>query len=173
MARSSLTFTARSLTFSSIPVVLSRLSWGRSSVGRALEWHSRGRGFDSHRLHQIFAQQKFRALEIGDWNNRKYQCGPLLHFLISLWPVPGFLEHWKLEIGTIENTNAVYSLLSNFIRLDSHRFVFYGRSISFAVPITAPVRSTGKNVKPIVQPGSAPIDNDPVNEAVSNRSCRW
>jgi GIY-YIG catalytic domain len=25
--------------------------WGRSSVGRALEWHSRGRGFDSHRLH--------------------------------------------------------------------------------------------------------------------------
>src|SRR6266487_3926785 len=26
-------------------------SWGRSSVGRALEWHSRGRGFDSLRLH--------------------------------------------------------------------------------------------------------------------------
>src|SRR5207249_3987142 len=25
--------------------------WGRSSVGRALEWHSRGRGFDSLRLH--------------------------------------------------------------------------------------------------------------------------
>ena len=29
------------------------LEWGRSSVGRALEWHSRGRGFDSHRLHQF------------------------------------------------------------------------------------------------------------------------
>ena len=27
--------------------------WGRSSVGRALEWHSRGQGFDSPRLHQI------------------------------------------------------------------------------------------------------------------------
>src|SRR5690606_33606969 len=26
--------------------------WGRSSVGRALEWHSRGRRFDSARLHQ-------------------------------------------------------------------------------------------------------------------------
>ena len=26
--------------------------WGRSSVGRALEWHSRGRGFKSLRLHQ-------------------------------------------------------------------------------------------------------------------------
>ena len=29
--------------------------WGRSSVGRALEWHSRGRGFDSHRLHHVRA----------------------------------------------------------------------------------------------------------------------
>ena len=27
-------------------------AWGRSSVGRALEWHSRGRRFDSARLHQ-------------------------------------------------------------------------------------------------------------------------
>ncbi len=26
--------------------------WGRSSAGRALEWHSRGHGFDPHRLHQ-------------------------------------------------------------------------------------------------------------------------
>src|SRR5436305_837858 len=26
--------------------------WGHSSVGRALEWHSRGRGFDSPWLHQ-------------------------------------------------------------------------------------------------------------------------
>ena len=27
--------------------------WGRSSVGRALESHSRGRGFDPHRLHHL------------------------------------------------------------------------------------------------------------------------
>ena len=26
---------------------------GRSSVGRALEWHSRGQGFDSPRLHRV------------------------------------------------------------------------------------------------------------------------
>ena len=26
--------------------------WGRSSVGRALQWHCRGQGFDSPRLHQ-------------------------------------------------------------------------------------------------------------------------
>ena len=26
---------------------------GRSSVGRALEWHSRGQGFDSPRLHAL------------------------------------------------------------------------------------------------------------------------
>ena len=25
--------------------------WGLSSVGRALAWHARGRGFESHRLH--------------------------------------------------------------------------------------------------------------------------
>ena len=27
--------------------------WGRSSAGRALEWHSRGHGFDPHRLHHF------------------------------------------------------------------------------------------------------------------------
>src|SRR6478752_1172582 len=30
-----------------------RRAWGHSSVGRALEWHSRGRRFDSAWLHQI------------------------------------------------------------------------------------------------------------------------
>ncbi len=30
-----------------------RHSWGRSSVGRALEWHSRGRRFDPVRLHHL------------------------------------------------------------------------------------------------------------------------
>lgn len=30
------------------------LRWGHSSVGRALEWHSRGQGFDSPWLHQFF-----------------------------------------------------------------------------------------------------------------------
>ncbi len=29
------------------------LLWGRSSVGRALEWHSRGRRFDPVRLHDF------------------------------------------------------------------------------------------------------------------------
>ena len=28
------------------------VSWGCSSPGRALEWHSRGSGFDPHHLHQ-------------------------------------------------------------------------------------------------------------------------
>jgi putative endonuclease len=28
-------------------------TWGCSSVGRALEWHSRGRGFDPLQLHQF------------------------------------------------------------------------------------------------------------------------
>ena len=30
-----------------------RVQWGRSSVGRALEWHSRGQEFDPPRLHQL------------------------------------------------------------------------------------------------------------------------
>ncbi len=38
---------------------------GRSSVGRALEWHSRGHGFDSHRLHmKSLETQCFRAFFI-------------------------------------------------------------------------------------------------------------
>jgi hypothetical protein len=39
------------------------------------------------------------ALEIGDRKS----------------PVRAFLEHWKLEIGTIENPNAVYAPLSIFL----------------------------------------------------------
>ena len=35
------------------PAVGSASRWGRSSVGRVLEWHSRGRGFDSRRLHHF------------------------------------------------------------------------------------------------------------------------
>ena len=35
--------------------------WGRSSVGRALEWHSRGQGFDSPRLHHP-PDSRFAAL---------------------------------------------------------------------------------------------------------------
>ncbi len=33
--------------------------WGISSVGRALEWHSRGQGFDSPILHQIALYRAF------------------------------------------------------------------------------------------------------------------
>ncbi len=34
-----------------LPALPGRVARGRSSVGRALEWHSRGQGFDSPRLH--------------------------------------------------------------------------------------------------------------------------
>ena len=38
------------------------VAWGRSSAGRALDWQSRGQGFDSPRLHQrIFKNQKFSS----------------------------------------------------------------------------------------------------------------
>ena len=38
---------------------------GHSSVGRALEWHSRGRGFDSPWLHQL--EQGLERFQF-DWN---------------------------------------------------------------------------------------------------------
>ena len=36
--------------------------WGYSSVGRALEWHSRGQGFDSPYLHQKWTSKKGRPI---------------------------------------------------------------------------------------------------------------
>ena len=39
-------------TTSSLFTITSYLIWGRSSAGRALEWHSRGHRFDPDRLHQ-------------------------------------------------------------------------------------------------------------------------
>src|SRR5262249_41996511 len=36
--------------------------WGHSSVGRAREWHSRGRGFDSPWLHQSSLATARRAI---------------------------------------------------------------------------------------------------------------
>ena len=41
--------------------VLLLKDWGDSSVGRALEWHSRGQGFDSPYLHQFSPQVKIAA----------------------------------------------------------------------------------------------------------------
>ena len=31
--------------------------WARGAVGSALEWHSRGQGFESPRVHQILGMQ--------------------------------------------------------------------------------------------------------------------
>lgn len=55
------------------------LRWGHSSVGRALEWHSRGQGFDSPWLHQIISQ-----------NHAKFpvNCGDDCMFCTALRPVP-------------------------------------------------------------------------------------
>src|ERR1043166_6773770 len=37
---------------------------GRSSVGRALEWHSRGQGFDSPRLHGVAREYAGRLVDV-------------------------------------------------------------------------------------------------------------
>ena len=41
------------------------LRWGHSSVGRALEWHSRGQGFDPPWLHQKTKTYKAKAPPLG------------------------------------------------------------------------------------------------------------
>lgn len=32
--------------------------WGRGAAGSAFEWHSKGRGFDPHRLHHIYLEAR-------------------------------------------------------------------------------------------------------------------
>ena len=42
--------------------IINFVAWGRSSAGRALDWQSRGQGFDPPRLHpRIFKNQKFAS----------------------------------------------------------------------------------------------------------------
>ena len=38
------------------PFVVVYRHWGISAVGSAFEWHSKGRGFESHMLHFFFLQ---------------------------------------------------------------------------------------------------------------------
>ena len=47
---------------------MTRLSfWGCSSVDRALRSHRRGRGFESHQLHQILGAAGMRHLKKSPW----------------------------------------------------------------------------------------------------------
>ena len=55
--------------------------WGRSSVGRALESHSRGRGFDSPRLH--FPAASCATVTLGSL--------PRFKSLLAVGPAGGFL----------------------------------------------------------------------------------
>ncbi len=43
-----------------------RKKWGHSSVGRALEWHSRGRRFDPDWLHHISSYNLFHVKHRSD-----------------------------------------------------------------------------------------------------------
>ena len=42
------------LTVFKTPFYSDSFEWGRSSIGRAPQWHCGGRRFDSVRLHQVF-----------------------------------------------------------------------------------------------------------------------
>ena len=50
------------------------ISWGRSSVGRALESHSRGRGFDPHRLHHLIQCKELPCPRVYAFGWRSSHC---------------------------------------------------------------------------------------------------
>ena len=61
--------------------------WGCSSVGRALEWHSRGQGFDSPQLHHFSNRRHFgrlHTLEIGDKVTLTTKLGTRTYKVISV-----------------------------------------------------------------------------------------
>jgi hypothetical protein len=53
--------TTRTMTTKPVKMTTRSLVRGRSSVGRALQWHCRGQGFDSPRLHQALGAVWFEA----------------------------------------------------------------------------------------------------------------
>ncbi len=56
---------ARNATEGSNPSLSASSRWGSSSVGRALESHSRGRGFEPHLLHHFSVQGRARWGDSG------------------------------------------------------------------------------------------------------------
>ena len=64
------------------PYIISRTAWGRSSAGRALDWQSRGQGFDPPRLHP------------SEPPPSDYSEGVLLFGLMAQWLAQGTHNPW-------------------------------------------------------------------------------
>ena len=78
--------------------------WGYSSVGRALEWHSRGQGFDSPYLHQNIRTIRYGCFFVF-WQKDADSMGqggryPLFRFIYSIF-VPNILHGKVLHISCI------------------------------------------------------------------------
>src|SRR6185312_5538048 len=68
-------------------------AWGHSSVGRALQWHCRGRRFDSDWLHQI--EQGLSWKRLGPCALCPLTSGTPLLFLLSTRGAPSSIAfHW-------------------------------------------------------------------------------
>lgn len=80
------------------------LFWGRSSVGRVLDWQSRGRGFEPHRLHQI---------KLTD--PRKFDTEPFLCFLRSVF-FDHAMDYVRLKIHICINIHK-HGCINNLKRL--------------------------------------------------------
>jgi hypothetical protein len=64
-----------------------RCPWGRSSVGRAPEWHSGGQGFDSPRLHQRNQLHMLRICGVTVTSRSlRTPCGPTRRHFGTIMP---------------------------------------------------------------------------------------
>ena len=101
------------------------MGWGYSSVGRALEWHSRGRRFDPDYLHHVGARLVVSSLY-------KVQTARLFSLLLLF---PTNLLRCKIFAGTQKNSSTRKNQVELFlfcllIKRGFYRFNYY---FSFSV----------------------------------------
>ena len=92
------------------------IQWGHSSVGRALEWHSRGREFNSPWLHQI---NQGLSLQINQGLSLK-QLSPFFCVSVQLTCSQIFLHSWAEPIPVLAR-RAAYAFGINPFRLECGR----------------------------------------------------
>ena len=91
-------------------------------MARALEWHSRGRGFESHYLHEILKSPIFRILKIGllkikDANAKEAMTNPKITFLTRHYP-PNMNINGESVWDMVKYLSDSYGIESNVISID-------------------------------------------------------
>ena len=89
--------------------------WGCSSVGRALDLHSRGLGFNSPQLHFLTISRQESNMQSS--------------FLLAILPFSSLRLHFTLHRFSLGNQNAVFVLFLLFFLLLSLWFLLFRTSI--------------------------------------------